>query len=384
MPSSLPTESTLPQAVNVFGIGTYDSQRDNDGSHGEDSEQKDPPGDTLPQEGGPLDPFGPDRLLGYPQIETSQGKHSSAAAALPSDNDRPPVRKKSEDEIIADPVQSVAQTKLPSDEGNPTSRSDYFDDTHIGCGCPNCGLECDRSGSEYDPAFVCPKCGHGGPGSNPAGATVEYMWPSQDSGAWASELPSEESYDDWMDNWLQALGNYWSGSIIQDQAGSAGFPSTDFAENASYSKTNDDTHGGQVLATSGIMKERNMSVHTATNLHLVGDLTAAFLKKCGKKNITRRDVMAFLQDEGYGDRQFMASDIVRCLKHRHKITIADVLDQFPVKTASDIKSFTGHNISTIRQSVASLIIQSKDPGVIASLNQCLIGLSRVLERTKNG
>src|SRR5271163_3897961 len=50
MPSTLPTESTLPKQVDTWGIGTYDSQRDENGEHGENSEAHEPNGRSLPDD----------------------------------------------------------------------------------------------------------------------------------------------------------------------------------------------------------------------------------------------------------------------------------------------------------------------------------------------
>lgn len=312
MPSILPNEPALTKAVKDFGIGTYDSQRDSQ-LHGEDDEEGNS-GKSLPDNGGPLDPFGPDRSLGYPQEYTSQNKH--AFAELPGDLNRPPTRRRPEDDTKTSPVPSVAKSGLPTDEENVSARSDYYDDMKIGKGKNKQDVNYDSYPSE--------------------------LWPDENIGAYASDsLPSQSSLDATTDNWLGALGNFWSGFIVEDQAVPEGFPSENFKENAEYTKTNEPGHGGRTMAF-GIMKERNMR-RTATDLELVGELTSAFLKKCGKTNITRRCITAFLQETGYGDRQYLASDMVRCLKYRHKVTIVDALDQFPIA-----KQASNFNLSGIR------------------------------------
>jgi len=333
----MPTESAQSKAVKDFGIGTYDGQSDSD-LHGEDDEERNS-GKSLPDNGGPLDPFGPDRLLGYPQSYTSQGKHASAE--LPGDPERPPTRRRMEDDTKTNPVPSVAKSELPTDEDNVSARSDYYDDMKLG-----------KSKSFDD------------------------LWPDEDTGAYASEsLPNQPSHSALMDDWLGALGNFWSGFTIQDQSVPTGFPTEDFKENADYKKTNEPGHGGYTMASDGIIRRRNMH-QTAVDLDLVGELTSAFIRKCGKTNITRRCITAFLQDEGLGDRQYLASDIIRCLKLRHKITIADVLDQFPVtKQASDT------NLKKTKERILHIACQrnyESDEAIV--LRRCASRLSWVIRK----
>jgi hypothetical protein len=74
---------------------------------------------------------------------------------------------------------------------------------------------------------------------------------------------------------------------------------------------------------------------TANSHNIASQLAGDFIKKYGKKNVTRRHVLAFLQEEGQAFRQYLASEIIRCLKLNHKVYIEDVMDKFPVaKTAS--------------------------------------------------
>ena len=107
----------------------------------------------------------------------------------------------------------------------------------------------------------------------------------------------------------------------------------------------------------------------ATNLDLVGTLTSDFLKKNGKKGLTRRHVMAFLQESGY--HQYLASDIVRCLQQRHNVNIVDVLDQFPLsdkKAAVGLHSAAVAELTKIRRSMASLPAFS--PEANRSIRKC--------------
>jgi len=343
VPTGLPTTDTTSKAVQDFGIGTYDSSLN--GEHGEDDEESTPK--ALPDDGGPLDPFGPDRLLSYPQDADSQGKHASyitegelreranrarsdwflahpghtaadyndwfqhkyctwhqSSGDLPGDLDRPPRSRRPADDTKND-VLPTATSKLPTDEDNPAARSDYYDRMQTG---------------QID------------------GRALSDIWPDEDSGAWATEktgdteLPGVTKNENSMDDFLGALGNFWSGFEVEDVSGPQGFPATDFAENVDYDRS-DNQDGGRLMASrlSGMRNDMNRQ---ATDLNLVGDLTSEFLKKNGKKGLTRRHVMAFLQDGGHP--QFLASDIIRCLKHRHKVVVADVLDQFPVAKEASV------------------------------------------------
>jgi hypothetical protein len=331
MPSSLPTTDTIDKAVNTFGIGTYDSQRDNDGDHGEDSERREPEGETLPQEGGPLDPFGPDRLLSYPQEYTSQGKHASAL--MPGDLDRPPTKRRPTDDTQESPVETVADSDLPDDADNPSAHSDYYDHMKMGA--------------------------------------VEDMWAKEDDGAYVSQeskLPGVLKNEETMDDYLQSLGNYWSGYEVEDVSGAQGFPSTDFSENIDIDRS-DNQDGGRILA-----------MRTATDLQLVTELTQEFLDEFGNKNLTRRHVMAFLTDRGRP--QYLASDIIRCLKHNHKLVIPDVLDTFPIaKTASDSTATENSyiKVASMRDRLIELQIESVlDTPVSVAFGRCAADLVHVM------
>ena len=470
MPSTLPTDSALSKVVDTFGYGTYDSPSDSN-LHGEDDEGG-AGGESLPEGGGSLDPFGPERLISYPQNETSQGKH--ATISLPGDIDRPPSAPGPGQHVIDSVVPSVAQSELPSDADNPSARSDYYDDMTIG-------------GSDYD--------------NNDNLVSVSDIWPDSDSGAYVSNsLPTSEPNDYYMEDWLQALGNYWSGYIVEDQNVPHGFPSQDFSENVDFPKSNDDTLGGRVLANSqgtgmdndadknelygvhskAVLTEgsrgwkvkvtanyngkmlvesgplskkeavgwaedmvdvwdgnisdygadylfthqpgvRNASgvshklaaaladpdfmivasdgstfkvssdsegIRVSTNINMAEEFTEKFLKKFGKKGITRRAITKFLQESGNGFRQYMASDIIRCLKLSHNILVHDKLDIFPVvlkKEASASFSMNG-----LRKAFIELEIQNlHNPETAVVFRRCAANITRVivdLERVnkKNG
>jgi hypothetical protein len=362
MPSALPTTDTLGKAVDTFGIGTYDSQRDESGDHGENSEEKEPSGETLPQDGGPLDPFGPDRLLSYPQEYTSQNKHSSvvkavrsiyelAAAMTPGESDRPPERRRVNDDTLQSVVESVSQAKLP-DGGEPSARSDYYDRMQTG--------QTEKTGIKG----------------------ISEIWPDEDSGAYASEdkisdskLPGGADKNEMsMDNTLGTLGNYWSGYEVEDVSNPQGFPSEEFKENIDIDRS-DNQDGGRVLA-SRYGDQFNMErTRVATDVPLVVELTKEFIKKYGKKDLTRRHVMAFLTDNGRP--QYLASDIIRCLKHNHKLVVPDVLDTFPI--AIKAKTASSGNIASTRDQLIDLQFENiLDTKASVAFGRCAANLTYVM------
>jgi hypothetical protein len=350
MPASLPTTNTVDKAVDTFGMGTYDSQRDEEGDHGENSEKTEPEGESLPEDGGPLDPFGPDRLLSYPQTYTSQGKHASAN--VPGELDRPPSSRRINDDTIQPAVESVSQAKLPDDEDNPPARSDYYDKMTTGQGRMN------------------------------------NIWPTEDSGAYTSQektsdsaLPTVNKNEETMDNFLGALGNYWSGTEIEDISGPQGFPTEDFAENVDYDRS-DNQDGGKIMAGknptltflhSGLLAVSDAIPRLATDLTLVASLTKEFIQEFGKKDLTRRHVMAFLTERGRP--QYLASDIIRCLKHDHKLVVPDVLDTFPIaKIASGRIGIAG-----VRDHIINLQFENiQDEDTSCVLGRCAADLAHVM------
>lgn len=207
---------------------------------------------------------------------------------LPGDMDAPPrQRKKPEDSTITSPVQSVAKSELPCDKNNPSARSDYYDRTSIG----------------------------------------------------NSMLPGHKNNDQSMDMFLKSLGNWWSGWSDTDVSQPMSFPVSDMTPEESDKYTS--------VPIGASTKTRNRAMNRqATNIDLVGTLTSDFMKKYGKKNLTRRHVMSFLRIGGY--HQYLASDVIRCLQHRHGVHVADVLDQFPVSDGRKIAS-TDSMVSTIKE-----------------------------------
>jgi len=437
MPSALPTENTLSKAVDTFGIGTYDSQRDEDGDHGENSEAHEPGGRSLPDDGTKSpqtndpeewlsypndqesrtvtnivsadqqqqqdeedeeeswqgkDVFSPDRALAYPDSPDARlGSYTMwrggfvASADLPGDMDGNFQHFHPNMDNIDARAESVAQgsilpqeegvdgrdpgamgrrknkktsdihhSELPNDGDNPSARSDYYD-------------------------TMMP--GHAG--STRKSFTSDYLAPTEDMGAYAgeskdsenSELPVPMKNDETMDDWLQSLGNFWSGKEIEDLSNPQGFPTTDFSENADYDRS-DNQDGGTIVPLGDdrmfamdqsefnkkmeeaqkikdesrrsdtvaklyeemakdakgtareIKREKTAMQRNATNINQVVALTKDFLKEAGKKGLTKRHVLAFLQQRGLP--QYLSSDVIRCLKLSHDIHVKDVLDEFPV------------------------------------------------------
>lgn len=361
MSAALPSESAVDSAVQEFGLGTYDSEGEGEHSHGEDSNEK-VVGRSLPDGGGSEVPS-TETFTSYPnESAIIAGLITKfAEALLPGDVGRPDGRGHGHGETVEDPVLTTSNSELPEDENNPAARSDYFDKTVVG--------------------------------------QRAELWPDEDSGAYAgenvaeSELPGVTKNETTMDDFLGALGNAWSGFEIEDVSGPQGFPAQDFSENADYPKSNDGTSGGRLVAltkvetmnssekfqhvlasyargettlgrlfdvlrgtdtavfaatgrTAGEFIDRAGTIRKATDFAKVGSLAEGVLKEYGKKGLTKRHVLAFLQKAG--EAQYLSSDVIRCLKHRHEVYVKDVLDEFPVaKLASS-------GISGVRDRVIAL------------------------------
>lgn len=219
---------------------------------------------------------------------------------------------------------SEAFAELPSDANNPSARSDYYDRMTTGI--------------------------------------VEYLWPDGDTGAFAQQedeeqsasLPGAPKNDHVTDSALQGLGNDWSGYTIQDQTNPIGHPYTDYV-------------------TSSDLKGNKMH-RQATNHALVNDLTAAFLKEFGKKDLTRRHVMAFLQKQN--QPQYLASDVIRCLKLSHSIFVKDVLDEFPI---AKMATHGGVSLAALRDKLIQLEIDNVTrPELAHQFRRCAARISLVI------
>jgi hypothetical protein len=83
MPSVLPTENTQSKAVDTWGIGTYDSQRDEEGDHGENSEAHEPAGRTTPDDATKSPQTNdPEEWLSYPNEPESRTVTNMVSADL--------------------------------------------------------------------------------------------------------------------------------------------------------------------------------------------------------------------------------------------------------------------------------------------------------------
>lgn len=373
MPTSLPTDSALPKAVDTFGYGPYDGQRD-DELHGEDDESREPAGSSLPGE--PSEGFDVEFWLSYPQQTALGPKHASIdwffSSLLPGDGDLPPPGPKPaeytidslagppSDVRLSDPGSHVSDSALPSDAGNPAARSDYYDRMTMG-------------NSSLDAIIL--SMGEG------------RYWPSEDSGSYVTQeskdvktvddsgadhedddgyfvdqdgalesYPVPESNDIVMDNSLGALGNSDSGYVVEDMSNPRGFPSEEFLEEADFideSPNSPEIWHLQPFGIASTAGKTAMTTRTATDVEKVRSLTSAFLKEHGKKNIVRRSVLAFLQDQGLP--QYLASDIVRCMKHDHGILIPDVMDTFPIakEAPEDLRRIAALHGSLIEASMSA-------------------------------
>lgn len=358
MTASLPFDSALDEVVQQFGLGPYDAKReDGDGKRGEDARPR-VPKKSLPDGGGPCIQDGAETLISYPAenaqtptafasvkfaaegdyqawLHRAQREGRIAAGVLPGDAERPPRgrNKGRPDETIDSVVHSESNSQLPNDAGNPSARSDYFDRM--------------KQGQERAP--------------DPKSSQV---WADEDSGAYAGEsLPQEGKLEVETQNGLVGIGNAWSGKVIDDQSGATGHPTEDYLENVDFPR--DDLDGGGKIMASG--------QRIATNIGTVEELTAALIKRYGKKGLTRRHVMAFLKEAGRS--QYFASDIIRCLKLSHKVYVKDVLDEFPVmKTASSLPS-----IASTRSKLVDLeILHMSEPETAKELRRCAASLSDVV------
>lgn len=378
------------------------------------------------------DPFSPDRALAYPDGDNGRlGRHMAwlltraellgyaASGGLPGDLDGNIQHFHPKTETYDARVETVADGKcsilpqeqgvdgrdpgsmrnkttgghseVPTDADNPAARTDYYDSMHPG---------------------------HTGQKKQQSGMT-DYVAPSEDSGAYASQdktsdsaLPTVNKNEGSMDNWLQSLGNWWSGSEIEDVSSPQGFPTTDMSENVDFDKS-DQQDGGQVVPMGDSRmfamtqtewnrhmddaqkipdeNQRAKAIETlyeslkeipgsrvkpmqrkATNIPQVIALTKDFLKDYGKKDLTKRHVLAFLQKQNLP--QYLSSDIIRCLKLSHSIFVKDVLDEFPVYRAASQTT-----VAQVRQKLIDLECHYvRQPEVASVLRRLAADLTRSL------
>lgn len=371
MPSTLPTESAWGKEVDNFGLGPYDGTSDESTLKGEDDESREPLGESLPDGGAKENP--PiEYYLSYPQEQTVWNKHSTGS--LPGDLDRPPRGGNPSADVFVD----VLPTSGLGNDGDENGMSDDEEGPALDRGAggghaelPDGDLPAARS-DYYDRTVY---------GSR----SFDWIAPYEDSGAYAGDddgsgLPGPAKNDVSMDDFLGALGNAWQGFVYEDISNPYGFPSEDFSENSDFWKSNDGSVG-ETLAnddTSITFFGSGIAMRTATDIKLVIGLTKDFVKEYGKKNIVRRHVLSFLQDKGLP--QYLASDVVRCLKHQHNVVIPDVMDTFPLaKTASHMAKTASADLGSAYRSIATLQIRhSDDPETSSVLRRCSSILSGIM------
>ncbi len=413
MASSLPTDPALTKAVDTFGYGPFDGQRD-DELHGEDDESREPAGSSLPSE--PTDGFDMEFLLSYPQEQALGPKHASAidwfiASILPGDGDRPPPSPRPADSTIDDLAAPpsdvrVSDSELPSDSDNPSARSDYYDKMTMGSstGRPLVHLLNEDFSSAVTSA------------ARLLAEGMSDIWPTEDSGSYVTQekkdpsdevehsdepfvpykekaegghyvdedgyiesFPEPEFNDMSMENDLGALGNGWSGYTVEDMSNPAGFPSENFLEEADFVDESANSpeiwHLQPFGYASSIATGKPQMNRQATDIEKVRELTAAFLKEHGRKSIVRRSVLSFLQGEGLP--QYLASDVIRCMKHDHGILVPDVMDTFPLAkdAPEDLR-----RLASLHGRLLELSITTADRRVASRLTQCAASVARALAK----
>ena len=437
MPSAIPTEDTVNKAVDTFGIGTYDSQRDETGDHGENSEKREPEGHSLPddatkspqtndpeewlsypnepesrtvtnmvssaQQQEPQDDedeeeqvrsvFSPDRALAYPdgadaRLGTLWHRGFIAVAEMPGDIDGNFQHFHPKTEVYDARVETTADGSiLPQEQGVDGRDPGHFTKkktSQKSTGHSELPDDGDNPAARSD-YFDHMMPGHSG--SSRKALFSDYVAPTEDMGAYAgkkkktseeSELPAPMKNEETRDNTLQSLGNWWQGKEIEDISSPYGFPATDFDENIDYDRS--DNQDGGTTVPLGDPKmfasgRTSMTTRQATNIHQVVGLTKDFLKEAGKENLTKRHVLAFLQLRNLP--QYLSSDIIRCLKISHDIHVKDVLDEFPI--ARKASAAIGTSIGRARHALIALECKHVlDPEVASVLRRCAANLTRAL------
>ncbi len=448
MASSLPTDDALSKAVDTFGYGTYDGQRDDD-LHGEDDESREPAGSSLPSE--PSEGFDMEFMLSYPQEQALGPKHASLdwflSSILPGDGDRPPPgprpADKTVDDLAAPPSDvRISDTSLPSDPDNPAARTDDYDKMTMGYTKDGTGRPMPLSNTKAGPGrlltfddvrrFVPPgmterdcelELLRGVEEANRVlGAALGDIWPSEDSGSYVTSekkdvsdqsditpeleetdepgvaykekgghyvdqdgyvesFPEPERNDSSQEDSLGALGNAWSGYTVEDLSNPSGFPTDNFTEEADYMDENPilpevwHLQPFGFASTAGTIKMNRQ----ATDIEKVRELTAAFLKEHGRKSIVRRSVLSFLQGEGLP--QYLASDVIRCMKHDHGILVPDVMDTFPLAkdAPEDLR-----RLASLHGRLLELSITTSDRKVASRLTRCAASVARALAKLERG
>lgn len=242
-----------------------------------------------------------------------------------------------------------ASSRVPSDDGNPSARSDYYDKMVMA----------------------------------------------------ESELPGVGKAEQTVPNDLSALGNSSSGYVVDDTSGPSGHPISDVyevpprsasegasMERRSWEKKMDEAmkitdEDSRKEAVASLYASMPGHPRSATDTSRVGDLAKAVVKAHGRKGLTRRHVTAVLDAEGAP--QFLASDVVRCLKLRHSVYMADSPTDFPVadppakprKAAApdDLRA----SIASLREKIIGMeVTHLHRPEAASVLRRCAAAMSHVL------
>lgn len=417
MPAKLPTEDTTDKQVRNFGIGTYDSPSDSECNESEEADvQREAIPPVVKSRVTPID----GELIMSPDYAPSALSPRQGSGALPGDNDRPIRGRRPEQSVIDTVVPSVAEAKLPHDEKNPPARSDYYDKTKVG----ETMLPGERKNEKSLDNFL------GSLGNWWSGWEVEDSAQplygeardvrqdtepdALDGGTFKMSVKTSshspptkrqiESWDPYETGYSLAghMARAWEldggedGPRVQEQK------EKEQSIRRAYDKYDPEkgeivwntyAHELKQFMTEAALKKHNlqrsknwpkgnltrgleasMNTRKATNLELVGTLTTDFIKKYGKKDITRRHVMAFLKESGY--HQYLASDVVRCLKLRHDVHMADVLDQFPTSTKKTASVNIASGLTNIRYRL--MRIGTSDSNVAVVLRNHIDALSEAI------
>ena len=221
------------------------------------------------------------------------------------------------------------------------------------------------------------------------------MWATEGGPAASSKLPGVSKNEDGDAEIDIPGGNSWSGYRVEDNSRNRDnansidcatpihISSTHFSMiRAEWEKKMDEAmkieqEDSRSSAIEALFKKMP-DVRTATNLGLVSGLTREFIKEFGKKDLTRRHVMAFL--EKINMPQYLSSDVIRCLKLRHSIYVKDVLDEFPIRLASSrVMSHLQPQVASVRDQLIDLEISNiRIPEVASVLRRCAADMSQVL------
>jgi len=326
MNSSLPTESASDYTVDQFGLGTYDSS-DPDEEPDYKSHNR-----ALPDDGGPIDPGlegGPNRL---------------AVGLLPGDSSAPTSHKHDNTDTLNSPLTTVSESKLPGVSRNDVSMHEFW--SAFGY------TDDDISDSGGFPTYK----DHSMDDKSSGGVVFSFDNRSHERFFERILLDYERGKISigGLFDCLSALNNkvfnmtgksvgYFVDTLASEDSSSLEEREKKAKKNLEEVKRDKEEH--RKFMDRQKREERQEAelksrARKATNLSLVSELTDGFLKEYGKKDLTKRHVLSYLQSKGHP--QFISSDIVRCLKHKHKLYVADVLDKFPVsKKASDESKNSG-------------------------------------------